>query len=215
MVSGKRNLDRNPTDNFYAAGECYCGNTLQAGSVLVATSQCDMLCDGNADEYCGAGDRLDVYQLDGTLPTTTGTGASSTSGTPPTTTSPVPTGLPSGWVNDGCWVDNLDGRILDDQLPDDDDLTIESCVNSCAALGYTVAGMEYSVQCFCGDAIVNGGAPAADQSDCNMACGGNPDEMCGAGNRMNIYNVGNLATYGIPVQQTSGLGSWTFSGCIS
>ena len=42
------------------AGECYCGNTLQAGSVITTTSACSMLCDGSNLEYCGAGNRLDV-----------------------------------------------------------------------------------------------------------------------------------------------------------
>jgi hypothetical protein len=57
---------------------------------------------------------------------------------------------------------------------------------------------------------------ATSDSDCNMPCGGNSAEMCGAGNRMSIYNTGDLAAYGVPTPQTSGLpGSWTYSGCIS
>jgi WSC domain len=42
------------------AGECYCGNTIQAGSVIAPTTDCSMLCDGSNLEYCGAGNRLDV-----------------------------------------------------------------------------------------------------------------------------------------------------------
>ncbi|PMD13277.1 WSC-domain-containing protein, partial [Hyaloscypha hepaticicola] len=41
--------------------ECYCGNVLQSGSTLAPPSDCSMLCDGTSNEYCGAGNRLDVY----------------------------------------------------------------------------------------------------------------------------------------------------------
>lgn len=38
--------------------ECYCGDSLQAGSVKVANqNDCNFLCPGNAMEYCGAGNR--------------------------------------------------------------------------------------------------------------------------------------------------------------
>ncbi|KAE9362672.1 glycoside hydrolase family 18 protein [Stipitochalara longipes BDJ] len=43
-------------------GECYCGNQINNGSTLVADSDCSMPCDGFPGEYCGAGNRLDMYQ---------------------------------------------------------------------------------------------------------------------------------------------------------
>ncbi|KAH6692719.1 hypothetical protein F5X68DRAFT_250938 [Plectosphaerella plurivora] len=64
-------------DNYKYAGieysrECRCGNTLNTGSVLTETAQCSMLCKGNAQQFCGAGGRLDMYEL---IP---GSGATST-----------------------------------------------------------------------------------------------------------------------------------------
>jgi len=41
--------------------ECYCGDTLAAGSEVALGSNCDMPCAGNVSEYCGAGNRLSVY----------------------------------------------------------------------------------------------------------------------------------------------------------
>ena len=126
--------------------------------------------------------------------------------------------LPSGWSPDGCYVDNVSGRILSYQFPDNQALTVESCIASCsgAGKGYTVAGMEYGVQCFCDTAIINGGKPAAAQTDCNVACGGNSAEQCGGGNRMNIYSTGTLQTRGPPGPQKTGLpGSWAYKGCIT
>jgi WSC domain len=202
------------------AGECYCGNVLQAGSVGAPTTDCSMTCDGSPYEFCGAGNRLDVYQFGGSNPSSTSSSAASTTSSviiataatsvlssSSTTTSPAATGIPFGWVYDGCYVDGVNGRILQHGPPDSQTNTVESCVNYCAGAGYTIAGMEFSTQCFCDNAIYNGGAPAANQADCNMACAGNPAEICGAGNRLSLYNIGNLTIYQAPKAQTTGIGN--------
>ena len=43
------------------AQECHCGSQIVNGGVMVATSQCNMTCKGNASEICGASLRLCVY----------------------------------------------------------------------------------------------------------------------------------------------------------
>ena len=44
------------------SGECYCGNTLQPGSVLTPIEQCQThVCDGDPTEYCGGNSRLGLY----------------------------------------------------------------------------------------------------------------------------------------------------------
>ena len=144
---------------------------------------------------------------------TTSSVASLTSSAPATSTSTA-SGLPSGWAYKGCYIDNANGRVLPFQLPDNSTLTVEFCVQSCYQLGYSVAGMEYSTQCFCGNAIYSGGTLASSDTDCNMACGGNAKEKCGAGNRLSTYSNGTITTYQPAVAQTSGLpGSWTYDGC--
>ena len=49
--------------------------------------------------------------------------------------------------------------------------------------------MEYGNECYCGDAsdLVAAGATNASESDCNMACSGDPTAVCGAGNRISYY----------------------------
>jgi len=37
--------------------------------------------------------------------------------------------------------------ILQTELPDNQTLTVESCIASCSSQGFTLAGLEYSVQC--------------------------------------------------------------------
>lgn len=145
---------------------------------------------------------------------TTASSASKTSAVSTTSASATASGLPSGWAYKGCYIDNAHGRVMPFQLPDNSSLTVESCVQSCYGQGYSVAGMEYSTQCFCGNAIYSGGTLASSDTDCNMPCGGNAKEMCGAGNRLSVYSNGTITTYQPAVAQTSDLpGSWTYDGC--
>lgn len=41
----------------------YCGNGLEAGSVVAPVTDCSMVCAGNPLEYCGNGNRLELYKL--------------------------------------------------------------------------------------------------------------------------------------------------------
>lgn len=92
-----------------------------------------------------------MYQLGaGTVTSSSMSTASSktsvgTSSTSKTSTSTAPTTSSTGWVYQGCYVDGLNGRDMSFQQPDSQTNTVESCINTCAGLGYTIAGMEYSV----------------------------------------------------------------------
>jgi hypothetical protein len=75
--------------------ECYCGAQLQTGSTLQPSDDCSMLCAGNSTQFCGAGNRLNMYQKavsssSSTLSSSTSTVVSSSSvssSTPTPTTS--------------------------------------------------------------------------------------------------------------------------------
>ncbi|KAL2165179.1 hypothetical protein VTH06DRAFT_475 [Thermothelomyces fergusii] len=188
--------------------ECYCGDKLNAGSVPAPASECSMTCSGNPAQYCGAGNRLSVYARSGTPPpsSTTGPGTPSSSSAPP-----AATGYPEGWSDQGCWIDGKQGRILLHQLPDSQANSRARCANACAEAGYTVSGTEYAVQCFCSDAIHNGGAET-DEADCSTPCPGKPDETCGAGDRLSIVSKGRPQTYAPPAPVKK-IGDWEYQGC--
>jgi hypothetical protein len=142
-------------------------------------------------------------------------GSSSISTAAPTGPTVAPGAPIQGFTYQGCFVDGVNGRILSHQEPDNQALTQESCVAACAAAGYTIAAMEYSVQCFCDTAIYNGGALAPVQADCNDPCKGNSAEMCGGNGRMTLYAIGTPKVYVPPSIQKTGLPTgWTFSGCL-
>ena len=169
------------------ASECFCGNQTMNGGVP-ATSGCNMHCNGNAQETCGGPDRLNIYSYQGAQT--------------------------SGWSYKGCYIDGAQGRIMMNQQPDSTTNTNEACIATCTGLGYSVAGTQYSSQCFCDNFLRNGAAITAD-ADCNMACSGKASEKCGAGNRMSIYSNATLQAYQPPKIQTTDLpGSWKYQGCL-
>jgi hypothetical protein len=43
--------------------------------------------------------------------------------------------------------DNANGRVFQQQFDDNSTLTTLGCIESCSALNYTIAGLEWSVQC--------------------------------------------------------------------
>ncbi|KAH9207298.1 hypothetical protein DL95DRAFT_527981 [Leptodontidium sp. 2 PMI_412] len=205
--------------------ECYCGNSFGTGSTVAPATDCSFTCGGDAYEYCGAGNRLTVYVLNGTaLPSSSSvsssstklsTGVSSTVSLSSSSTAPASTGFPTGWTSQGCWVDGLTGRILTKQQPDNAQNTLESCVQTCAGLGYTIAGAEYGTECYCDNFVYNGGALAAAQTDCNIPCPGKSSEMCGAGGRISMYSKGTPTVYAAPAPQKVGLPTgWGYAGCI-
>jgi hypothetical protein len=64
----------------------YCGNSIAASAAPANIGDCNQLCAGSAFEYCGNGNRLDVYVLNGT---TTASSIGTTSGTVHRVTQPL------------------------------------------------------------------------------------------------------------------------------
>ncbi|KXN83001.1 Putative fungistatic metabolite, partial [Leucoagaricus sp. SymC.cos] len=193
------------------SGECYCGSTLNTVSTKANDTDCNMTCNGNNSEICGGPNRLSVYNYTGTdLPTNTGGG----NGGGPSTVFPVLNGLPTGWAYNACWVDNAHGRILQTQIPDSQTLTVEACIQTCDAQNFTVAGLEFATQCFCGPNLIAGAVPA-DESSCNMGCSGNTTEACGGPSRTSVYTKGELTVFPVPTPQKDNLpGNYTYAGCL-
>ncbi|KAL8809186.1 MAG: hypothetical protein Q9200_003633 [Gallowayella weberi] len=213
--------------NFIYAGleyaqECWCGNTLSPPGAPAA-SGCDKPCKGNTTEFCGGSNRLNVYHTSSTssaasvsdAPPASVTATSSTTSSSAASASSSPTGIPSGWTYKGCYVDNANGRILINTQPSSSTQTNEKCIAACQAAGYSVAGMEFGSECYCGNALINGPAVAA-ASQCDKPCSGNAAQKCGGASRMSVFYTGELIIYDVPVPQKTSLpGKWEYKGCLS
>lgn len=165
-------------------GQCYCSNTQPLASLKTADSDCNMRCDGLKDTLCGAGYRLQVYQ---------GVAVSA---------SQIKTSMPYA----GCFTDSTSARSLAHSMVTSG--TVESCLQTCAAAGYTIAGLEYGGECWC-DQVASVTMKTAPATACNMACSGNSAETCGGSNALSIYNSTTLA----PSSLQTAVGGWPYSGC--
>ncbi|KAI9785690.1 MAG: hypothetical protein M1839_008707 [Geoglossum umbratile] len=171
--------------------ECYCGDSLNTGSALAATqSDCNMVCPGNTLEFCGAGNRLQMYKAAPSSSTSTTTNTAATTSTS-TTSSATPTGpiVVPGNVNFtfiGCYTEAKNTRALSQRTYANDSMTVPSCLSFCSS--YTYAGLEYARECYCGNTI-NTGSVIAALTDCSMTCKGDPKTYCGAGSRLQMYQL--------------------------
>lgn len=83
----------------------------------------------------------------------------------------------------------MPGRTINSAAyTDGEGLTIETCLAYCSSKGFPYAGVEYSVECYCGSSLAANTAKL-DDSDCNMACSGDASEPCGAGSRLSIFHT--------------------------
>lgn len=125
----------------------------------------------------------------------------------------IPTQLPGNWTHQGCYSDNVGGRSLNAAaFTSNNNMTIENCIAFCDSKNLVFAGVEFGDECYCDNNILNGGAKVA-ATDCNMPCSGSSRELCGAGNRLNVFWSGK--TPPPPPSIPAKVGNWTSLGCYS
>ncbi len=110
-----------------------------------------------------------------------------------------------GWSYTGCGTDNYYSRILTGATESNDQMTNEACVAFCDSKGFSVAGTEYSKECYCmfspssqldthanvvigGNSIPSSGMPVAGVvGSCEMKCSGDDSEFCGGSGVISLY----------------------------
>ena len=119
--------------------------------------------------------------------------------------------LPTGLTYSGCFVDSVSARSLNSaRTYDNSGLTAASCVAFCSSQGYSVAGTEYSAECYCGSTLP---AEAGDASSCNMPCSGDSTQACGGPDRLSVYAQGGDAFE--PCGTNPGVGGFVSTGCVA
>ncbi|ODA84052.1 hypothetical protein RJ55_02570 [Drechmeria coniospora] len=176
--------------------ECYCGNALDKSSAAAPLTECSMACGGDASQYCGAGNRIELY---------------STTSAPavPTATATLvhkPTVSPFSLV--GCWTEGQGVRALEQKATIDKGMTNEACAAFCK--GYKYFGTEYGTECYCGSYLTET-SQSAPLAECGMPCGGDAYQYCGASNRIELYMNAN-ASGGKP-ELPAAVGDYVLVGC--
>lgn len=132
-VEGCRQFCRNigyPYSAIQVGYQCFCGNQYDS---LGAATNCNTQCFNPADQFCGGPLANSVYLSGASLETS------------------VPA-LDSN-LNCGCRGDILNGapRDLPHQAPYTY-LTQVGCIRYCKSQGYDFAGLQYGMECYCGNA---------------------------------------------------------------
>ncbi|KAK1976643.1 WSC domain-containing protein [Colletotrichum cereale] len=100
--------------------------------------------------------------------------------------------LPNPWTYMGCFTDTTSLRVLSGDSHHGDDMSQEKCIAYCDGKGYSVAGVEWGRECYCGY-LLDTAADKALETECSKPCAGNSDEVCGEGGRLNVFTNGDAA----------------------
>jgi hypothetical protein len=153
------------------ARECYCSGQLDNSASLTSISNnCNLVCAGDSLTLCGGANALQLYFNQGLVP--------------PAYVAPVV----NGYTAQGCFQE-VAGRALTGKRVDDPNMTIQICTASCAADGYKFAGVEYGVECYCGNTLDNGASTSLVSGQCYMDCPGGSGDKCGGPNAIDLYSM--------------------------
>lgn len=147
--------------------ECFCDVQLTAGSAAAPESECNMPCGGDASQLCGGSRRLSLFHNDAIV-------------------GPEQPATIGNYELYGCVTDSQALRTLSADTQSSPTMTLETCAAFCD--GYEFFGVEWSVECWCGDSLA-AGATVVDASECSMTCGGDSGQLCGNGDRLSVYQL--------------------------
>jgi len=102
-------------------------------------------------------------------------------------TGPVAAPTVGTYAYQGCYLESAGqglGRALSLASFPSDLQTAQLCASNCAA--YLYFGLQYGRECWCGD-ILNPAAAQVAESECSMPCAADKSQLCGDGNRLNVY----------------------------
>ena len=87
---------------------------------------------------------------------------------------PAQTPIPTGWTELGCIAEAPSGRALTGASTTSPNMTRAACVDFCASKGFSIAGAEFSDECYCDDEMRNGATmDLVIWNECTNHCAGN------------------------------------------
>ena len=90
------------------------------------------------------------------------------------------------WWSRLCVEDNKE-RLLQEEISVAEN-SPSTCITACKEAGYKLAGVQSATYCFCGNTPPPSSVIRPD-NECDKECPGSPDELCGGGWRMNVFNT--------------------------
>jgi hypothetical protein len=131
-IAGERALQRqNP-----AHTDDHVSNTVNPLATNQSAFDCNMPCNGNANQPCGGADRINLFWNGQNAPSP-----------PAVSTNPEV----DGWIFEGCYTDSVGARTLGHKVDTTGGaaaMTVQLCVDACKNAGYQLAGAEYADECY-------------------------------------------------------------------
>ncbi|KAF2233729.1 WSC-domain-containing protein [Viridothelium virens] len=92
----------------------------------------------------------------------------------------------------GCWSNQYPetAQALPTILYDNSSNTRQLCTSACVGAGFTIAGVQNTTQCLCGDTLNSQSAVLTVDSQCLLDCPGNSSEFCGGNARLSLFSNG-------------------------
>ncbi|GME50293.1 wsc-domain-containing protein [Neofusicoccum parvum] len=118
----------------------------------------------------------------------------------------------NGMTYQGCYADQSPSSLALKAYSSDSN-TIDLCTQTCASKGYTIAGLEYGSECWCGNSMNYRARKTTDQG-CTMTCSGNSSQSCGSSYRLSVFSSGTVTIDTKPVSPAQ-VGSFSLLGCYS
>ncbi|KAF9055631.1 WSC domain-containing protein [Panaeolus papilionaceus] len=166
--------------------ECWCDYSIKTyatgGRPSIQESKCNMLCEGNAPgstARCGGAKAISVYEND-LVPEPVDKLVVSATG--PNSTTVL-------WEYRNCYMDLKNNvRVLQLPVQPAQGVTPETCTTTCGLMGYTLAGLEWGHECWCGNSL-NYSVTSADDPKvlCKQACEKDTTVNCGYIGLASVY----------------------------
>ena len=85
-----------------------------------------------------------------------------------------------------CVFDDPNDRVLTGYHFSDPEMTVEMCLSTCRDNGFPYSGLQWQIECYCGDEPANG-FQWAWPDKCEDRCAGNPFQICGGSDALSVY----------------------------
>ena len=87
-----------------------------------------------------------------------------------------------------CALDDPNNRTLTGRFEAKEDMTVEMCLSICRNDGFPYAGLEWQIECYCGDEP-DLGFIWSWPNKCNEKCAGDSYQNCGGSNAISIWST--------------------------
>ncbi|EJD42768.1 WSC-domain-containing protein [Auricularia subglabra TFB-10046 SS5] len=153
--------------------QCFCGNAVLYNHLQISDVECTSACGGDPHELCGGRGAMNLYQY----------------ANRPFTSGPASIVQSYGdWKYLSCNAEAASGpREIDHGMDIDiEQVTVERCLDACAAANYTVGGLQFGQECRCDNVALPPGETLPDEK-CQLPCNGNANEFCGGPGANLVY----------------------------